>query len=132
MSLFTQFWSPNRYDSRLLLPIVPALLVGLAYFPHQMYKSKLWKLLYFLSASVSLFFGFESSITNFAPNVSGEHRYSINSLFRDIFVQRRLDTALLQSFPNLVNLPLLFLMAAVLYATLARPIILRLIRLIRQ
>jgi hypothetical protein len=122
MSSYTLFWSPNTYDGRYLLPLVATLGIGTAFFldwttvETRVWRKNAWLWSFSLGALVSLFFAWESAATNFAPNISGEHRWSPAELFRDfrITADSSLD-AFVETFPNVYNIHVLFVLALVLY-----------------
>jgi hypothetical protein len=128
MSSVTIFWgSAAQHDGRYLLPFVPVLAVGLGFFIDAFIRDKssatarglAWLLM--LTALVSLYFGWESSVTNFAPNLSGDHRWSPDRLLGPTGVTAdSLATAFLETFPNVYSLyaliPLGFLLYGAAYA----------------
>lgn len=123
ISVSTQFWSPNRYDTRHLLPIVPFLLLGIPFISKQYFKNWFYKIVIVLLSFISVLFGFQSSITNFAPNLTGEHRFSWRQLIFLLLTKRDYQTALLQSFPNIVNVIQLTILGVILYFTFVRPLV---------
>jgi hypothetical protein len=122
MSSYTLFWSPNTYDGRYVLPIVVTIGAGTAFFwDWAMLKSRGWQrntwlFTFGLAALISLYFAWESAATNFAPNVSGEHRWFPSHLFTESGVTAgRLRDGLFETFPNVYNAYVLIPLAIVLY-----------------
>jgi hypothetical protein len=122
MSAFTLFWSPTQYDTRLLLALIPTLGVGVAFFidwaaAHRstpLSTACRWTL--GVAALVSIYFAWESVVTNFGPNLSGLHRWDPRELMTVRGVSAdTLQTAFLETFPNIYNLHILIGMAVVLY-----------------
>lgn len=123
MSMSTQFWSPNRYDTRHLLPIVPLLLLGLPFASKQDFRNWFSKTIVVLLAFISVLFGFQSSITNFSPNLTGEHRFGWEQLTLLLLTKHDYQTVLLESFPNIVNLIQLTILGVILYFIFVNPLV---------
>ncbi len=104
MAKFTQFWSPNIYDSRHLLVIVPLLMMGLLalnyldkkYVKHTMLIVAILSIISIKNSIVSVF-------TNFAPNLGGENRYS-KILIKEDWDKKYFQNILINIFPNYGNL----------------------------
>lgn len=110
MSKLTQFWSPNIYDGRHLLAVVPMLMLGLLGFRDKISKKGAGTLLIaglFMLSLISMKNSLISAMSGFAPNLGGERRYTVDQLDKD-FSQKMFKTALINVFPNWSNLPLMF------------------------
>lgn len=121
MSLFTQFWSPNIFDSRHFLNVVPFTLFGLVYFlkhKHNVFVNGL----VILSLVVSVYFAFGSTISNFGPSLSTEHRFDIASFFDGGISLTNLTNGLLNSFPNVYNWYLILPFSFLGYFLIAKPL----------
>ena len=122
MSAYTPFWGPNTYDGRYMLPFVPTLGVGLVFLiDNWIRKGKSWispaaTWTLAVAALISVFFAWESSVTNFSANLSGEHRWSPGELFTPVVSADTVRNAFRQSFPNVYNIHVLLGVALLLYA----------------
>ena len=122
MSAYTLFWGPNTYDGRYILPLVPTLGAGLVFLIDNWIRqgkswispAATWSLA--VAALISVYFAWESSVTNFSANLSGEHRWSPAELFTPIVTADTLRNAFRQSFPNVYNIHVLLGIALLLYA----------------
>lgn len=123
MSMFTQFWSPNIYDSRHMLAVVPLLLLGLRDVREICKMNRFLPFLLLFLFIVSFYFAFESMITNFAPNISGENRYTIAGIGEDIRNTKNYVLVLIKIFPNIINFYQLLAVGTLLYFTLVLPIL---------
>jgi len=119
-SLSTQFWSPNIYDSRHLVAIVPIILLGIIGFDRQKKSTPYRNILLTIAFLVSFFSAFKSAISGFGPNLSGEHRYSFK-IFFDLISQHRIHEAFNNLFPNMVNFHLLLLWGIIFYFSFVWP-----------
>lgn len=118
-SKLTTFWAPNTYDSRYFLPVTILLLFGLPFFIDNIFKIKIFffrlyrYLLLLLLFGFSLYNGWYSNLTNFAPHVSGEHRFSFSQLAQPVMVlwniKYNLWLLFTNTFPNIYNLHILFI-----------------------
>lgn len=123
MSSVTIFWgSAAQHDGRYLLPFVPVLAVGLGFFIDGFIRersspaTKVLAWLLMLTALVALYFGWESAVTNFAPNLSGDQRWSPGELLGTAGVTAdSLATAFRETFPNVYSLYVFIPLAFVLY-----------------
>ncbi|MBI2021344.1 hypothetical protein HYS93_00480 [Candidatus Daviesbacteria bacterium] len=120
-STYTLFWAPTMYDTRHLLVLVPILLLGLIFLKDSL-NNRYIRLLFILALVISVYFAFESQISNFSPNYTGRYRYDISQLIEHIS-QGKISFALLNIFPNIFNLPMLLLVGSFLYLALVRPLI---------
>ena len=122
MSSYTLFWSPNTYDGRYLLPMVPTLAAGLGFFVTSAIQQRGgWPATtaqagLLITALISLYFAWESSVTNFAPNLGGNTRWNPTEVYTVFGVTAdTLQAAFLETFPNIYNLPLMIVLGVVLY-----------------
>jgi hypothetical protein len=117
MAKFTIFWATNSYDTRYFIPVSILLLIGLpeyfAIFRRIKHRPVQYALILItiLSMIVSIYNAWFSHVTNFGPNVSGEHRldyFSMSpiSLLSYLF-SGRFSSFIFFTFPNIVNLPLM-------------------------
>ena len=113
-SKMTVFWAGPSYDTRYFLPVPIILLIGLPFHLDYIFKLKnrfkklfLFGLFLYLSL-ISIYNGWYSNLTNFAPHLSGEHRFYWESLlhpfwnWNNLFVNFRI--LIFNSFPNVYNL----------------------------
>jgi hypothetical protein len=119
MSAFTQFWSPNTYDGRHLVAMTPLILFGLTFLDADTVRRPAFAVL----LGISIFFGFESMATNFAPNLSGEHRYSMAQLFMPLLTLEGLIYGVTQVLPSLYNAHLLLGAGIILYFLTVEPLL---------
>jgi hypothetical protein len=122
MSLLTQFWAPHIYDTRHLVAIVPLSMLGLT-FGWSITRHILARVALSATIVVSLFFGLESLVSNFGPNFAIEPRYSMAQLVAQLLAERDLAGAVLNVFPNLYNVHLLFIVGSVLYVVAVDPLL---------
>jgi hypothetical protein len=121
MSKYTFFWGPNSYDGRYVLALVPVLAAGLGFLLDRIgafpagFRAPAWWLFGALAA-VSLYFGWESAATNFAPNLTGDSRWSPAELFTPRITRDTLWDGIEETFPSLRNLPLMAVLGVGLYA----------------
>lgn len=119
MSLLTQFWGPNHYDTRHLLAIVPLLLIGLLGLK-DWFTKPLTRVLVITTTYLAILFSWQSTLTNHGPNFSGDRRYSIA---RIILAPEPWTTKLLNCFPNLPNLLLIACFSLILYLLAVKPLL---------
>lgn len=98
------YWSPNSYDTRYFLPVVAALSMFTPFFfkrAARVYKIHILRLLVYLIAlvsfSLSVYNGFIANISNYAPHVTGEHRFVLN------IGSQPLSEIWINTFPNYKN-----------------------------
>ena len=119
MTMYLEFYSPNTYDSRFFLPIVPFLSIGTVFFLNALKTINNIFLRLFMS-SISLWLicasilnGWYSNISNFAPHITGEHRFDLSpliSLIQENGGSQRIWSILIENtFPNIYNFHLLVL-----------------------
>jgi hypothetical protein len=111
MSMNTLFWGTNTYDGRYLVGAAPLLFLGLAYGGSTI-KNPVGAILFRITLYISVFFAFESMVTNFGPNLSGEHRYSLAKLFTPLLTRDSLIEGAIEAFPNMYNAHLMLVTAA--------------------
>ncbi|MBI3379534.1 hypothetical protein HY029_02125 [Candidatus Gottesmanbacteria bacterium] len=118
-SKYSMFYSANNYDTRFFLPAVPFLILGLTSWwnfillmKNKNIKTAIILLTIFLSL-MSIYNGWYSNLTNYAPNVTGEHRFSFEQLRQPVFssenIKENLWLLFLNTFPNIYNIHLLFI-----------------------
>lgn len=136
-SKLTAFWAGGSYDTRYFLPVTILGMLGLPFFIDNTKKVKIrlfrgyrYLMLIFL-LGVSVYNSWYSNLTNFAPHVSGEHRFSLFQLHQPflspINLLPNLKMLFINTFPNIDNLPILFiffflppLVVYILYTTFSR------------
>jgi len=122
MSAYTLFWGPNTFDGRYLIPLVPTMGAGLVFLIDNVIRQRrswvspaaTWTLA--TVALVSVYFAWESCVTNFGPNLSGNWRWDPAKLFTPKVSAHSLKDAFMQTFPNIYNLHILLGVALLLYA----------------
>lgn len=115
LSKYVDFYSPNAYDTRFFLPLVPFLTIGFSFWLKDI---KLWKnrlvILVTIGVTVlSIYNGWLANLTNYAPHVTGEHRFSFERLQQPVFTAdhalKNLWLVFINTFPNIYNIHILFL-----------------------
>lgn len=116
-SKLTIFWAGISYDTRYFIPVSIMFLMGLPFFLDKVFKIKnkiikIFAVALFLDLSIiSIFNGWNSNLTNFAPHVTGEHRFYWESLAQPFWNLNNLYPNLLilffNTFPNIYNLEIL-------------------------
>jgi hypothetical protein len=122
-SAVTVFWgAAPQHDGRYALPMVPVLAVGAGFLidgfirGHGGSLARAAACVLSVAALISLYFGWESVVTNFSPNISGEHRWAPNELMGTTGVTLdSAQTAFLETFPNVYNLHALVPLGVLLY-----------------
>ena len=115
----TVFWAGNNYDTKYFLPTVLIFLLGLIFIANKLNKKRiniyqyLIFIIIFILSIISLYNGWYSTLTSFAPHVSGEHRFTFEQLQQPVFALTNIKTNLwllfINTFPNIYNIHLLFL-----------------------
>ena len=121
-SKYIAFYAPNSFDTHYFLPAVAILAVGFALWLAWLKNTKsgikpLLIILTLISVVVSLYNGWFSAVTNYAPHVTGDQRF--NPLYIYAFIlsgQKILESfivLLYYTFPNIYNLHLLYIILIV-------------------
>ncbi|HEX8965004.1 MAG TPA: hypothetical protein VF820_01060, partial [Patescibacteria group bacterium] len=135
-SKFIAFYSPNMYDTRHFLPIVLLLTIPFALtltWINQL-KNFVFFIVLWIGAAIlveiSLLNGFVSNITNYAPHITGEHRFTFSQLHYPFYnnLQYNLSQLFVNSFPSYHNVviiilfyyPLFFILYFVIWKKLLR------------
>ncbi|MBI2611949.1 hypothetical protein HYW54_04380 [Candidatus Gottesmanbacteria bacterium] len=116
-SKLVYFYGPTAYDSHYFLPAVTFLIIGLAFWWKKILdiKNQLIKLPFILLSVFATLFaiynGWYSALTNFAPHVTGEHRFYFEQLKQPFlhYTNENLSMLFINTFPNIYNIHLLFL-----------------------
>lgn len=113
------FFAPNSYDTHYFLPAIPLLIIGLSVWIKNIFQIKnfLAKNIFIfitgLSICISIYNGWYANLTNYAPHVTGEHRFSFEQLQQPFFTSQNIKNNLwllfINTFPNIYNIHLLFL-----------------------
>lgn len=115
-SKLTVFWAGNNYDSRYFLPTTTILLLGLPFFIDNINKIKIFffrlyrYLLFIFLFCYSLYNSWYSTLTSFAPHVSGEYKFSFTQLlplYSLDALKYNLHELSINTFPNYYNLHIL-------------------------
>jgi len=108
-SKLTVFWGSINQDGRYFLPVVALLFPGLAVFINESLKIRnrfvrnlLILVTVFLSI-ISVYNGWYSNITQFAPKNTGFYRFNYSSLSSPLFSLNNLKLILINTFPNFLN-----------------------------
>lgn len=113
------FFGANSYDSHYFLPAIPFLILGLGYWISRIVniKMRVFKIFLLFITSITIFIsiynGWYSNITNFAPHITGEHRFSFDQLIQPWYfsweiIRSNARLLFINTFPNIYNLHLLF------------------------
>lgn len=115
-SKFMGFYSPNSYDIRYFTPvaILLSLPFSLTLINIKKIKNKFLKSTIFLILSISIVFsiinGYISNISNYAPHITGEHRFLTSMLQPTNSVSALINNISLimyNGFPNIYNINIL-------------------------
>src|SRR3989344_2248849 len=96
----TVFWAGNNYDTKYFLPTVLIFLLGLIFIANKLNKKRiniyqyLIFIIIFILSIISLYNGWYSTLTSFAPHVSGEHRFTFEQLQQPVFALTNIKTNL--------------------------------------
>lgn len=117
MSKYIFFFGGNARDTHYFLPAIPFLMIGLSIWLNSLFRLKNIYLKSFLTiitavlAGISVYNGWYANITNYAPHLTGEHRFnpevinlSISSINNFVEVSKII---LINTFPNIFNLTIL-------------------------
>ena len=118
MSKMTIIWSGNSYDTRYLLPIMPLVLLPGGITINSLLTCRypnifntiikvLVAILIFILTSISFYWGWFYNITNYAPHVTGEHRFDLDKALSFKYIITNLGEVLYHTFPNYNNLTIL-------------------------
>ncbi len=118
-SKMTVFWGGNTYDTRYFLTTSIIFMLGLPFFLKNIRKTKLFiikgykLILSILLILISIYNGWHSNLTNFAPHISGEHRFSFSQLQHPFYSYGNfwynIKLLFINTFPNIYNIHILFL-----------------------
>lgn len=113
-SKYIVFYSPTMYDTRLFLPVVALLTIFCGYFWKFALITKKFKWLYLSFGAVlimfSIFNGWKSNFTNYAPHVTGEHRNDVMiTLNSNSQFMNQSYSLINHTFPNLYNFHIVLL-----------------------
>lgn len=115
ISKHTVFWSGNTYDTRYFLAATLLLLIGTGFWMEEIIssKNKLKKITYLgctiFLLEVSIYNGWYSSVTHFAPHVTGENRFYLSQLTSPLVSTENIKALFINTFPNIYNIHLLIL-----------------------
>lgn len=118
-SLLFVYYNPTAYDTRYVLPVAVLLSIGLPVILEKLKNARstlfhhLGNDIVFILIGLSVLFGWESEITNFAPHITGETRllpdmlqYPLTSISN---ISANFPVLFEQTFPNRYNLSLALL-----------------------
>lgn len=118
-SKYIAFYGPNSYDTHYFLPAIPFLAIGLSGWIGKLTKVKhplLAGVLWFFTGVlilISIYNGWYSNLINYAPHVTGEHRFSFEQLSQPFLasenIQKNFGLLFINTFPNIYNIHLLFI-----------------------
>ena len=116
-SKLSVFWGSINQDSRYFLPVVAMITLGLPFFLDWIFstknlpiKSSLLLITLFLSL-ISVYNGWYSDLTQFAPDNTGFYRFELKYLQQPFLSPENFRLLFLNTFPNIFNLPLLIIYA---------------------
>jgi hypothetical protein len=114
MAKFVDFFSPNSFDTRLFLPMVPFLSIGLAFWWRSVWALPSRGFAFVLSLvtvyllGVSAYNGWYSEVTDYGPHVTGNHRFDPSQLPSPLLSANHLfdnlGALVFNTFPNAFNL----------------------------
>lgn len=119
MSKYIAFFGPNSFDTHYFLPAIPFLLLGFGIFYSRVacFKTKSIRLflqiIIFSTILISIYNGWYANLTNYAPHLSGEHRFDFGNIREPWYlswdiINYNLKILILNTFPNYYNLEVLF------------------------
>lgn len=110
MSMFVDFFSPNSFDTRLFLPMIPFLSIGLAFWwrairslPSRGFKYAVVLATAYVTG-VSVYNGWYSEVTDYGPHVTGNHRFDPGLVSGSLLTPDHAGTLFVNTFPNIFNL----------------------------
>jgi len=112
LAKLNMFYSPNMYDTRYFLPAVPLLMIGSVGWwkiiltqKNNILKSTLMSITLVLVLA-SVYYGWVSNLTAYAPNVTGEHRFDFSRLppLNKLNFIHYVWLLIFNTFPNISNL----------------------------
>jgi len=116
-SKYVYFFGPNAYDTHYFLPIVPFIGFGFSVFLKKVSELKKLEIKIALGVTiayivlVSFLNGWYSNLTNFAPHVTGEHRFYLSQLYHPLAslenINANLKLLFINTFPNIFNFHIL-------------------------
>lgn len=116
MSMLTMYYSANTYDTRYFLQAVPFITIGLAGWYTWLFglKRKLMKMFLIIISldltALSLYHGWYSVVTHYAPNLTGEIRFNPEDTVD-------MATLFINTFPNIYNLHIAVIYILLVYST---------------